>query len=1164
MDNTDPVVAILTLAAQETIQSGYAEITPAHLLIALSKVADEEGGEKVPVPVCTAIRNEFASLGLESRRFRRRLRKLLGNAGGRYAGGTVHRSPACRVVFAAAQRIAQEEQEPFDARHLVRAAFAVLAERGTGVVEEASPTAMVSPADNTPTRQSSLGELTRRLRGLRTELLQCVYGQSHAVQQFIDGLFNIEVVATADTERRRPAGLFVFAGPPGVWKTFLAELGATFLNRPFKRFDMSAYAHTHEAAGLIGIPRFYKDAQPGILTDFVQHNPNAVLLFDEIEKAHLTIIQLFLQILDAGRLQDKYTEQDVAFRDTMVIFTTNVGRTLFDNENVSGVHQVNASFHRTTILDALRSEVDPRTREPFFPAALCSRLATGYPILFNHLGVDDLTQIAQAELARVGTLLERQHGQRYAIAAEVPLALVMREGAQADARTIKAQAEAFLKEEVFKACQLFADERVDTVLAGIAQVSVEIDDEHAGEVADRLFRETVHPVVLFVGDPLLGQIYTEGMPEVDWCVAPSADQVFDTLTKRAVDFVLLDLGLQPQAIVQYEDLAAAFRDVSVPLGPDKTILAFDHSPPAARQFAAGQHILHQLHTRMPDTPVFLFSVEDGDPSGFLSRGVDEELLRACVRAGGARGVIRAALRGGEPADWERQRDALRARLEEVAQYLRRERMAAELARQNQVVTFDTAPLLCEDGQRLRVRCRNFRLGRAVRSGDTNAVLSDVERPTTRFAEVIGAAGAKEALTFLRDWLREPKKYAAAGVDPPRGVLLTGSPGTGKTMLARALAGESDCAFLVESATSFVTLWQGSGPQNIRDLFTRARRYAPSIVFIDEIDAIGKMRTGAAGAGRAEEETLNALLTEMDGFSKEAARPVIVIAATNHAELLDAALLRRFSRVIEAELPTRAERELYLRTRLDAKAKHEVSPQMIERLAVQSAGLSIANLENILAQASILALANAGIITDPILGEAFEKVTLGEAKPGADPLRTARHEAGHALVMSTLGQPPIYVTIVGRGAFGGYAAPEVREEKRSHTRRELEDLLCQLLGGREAERLYYDNGDGDSTGPSNDLERATQIAETMVYELGMAEEVGFVRIDRQRPLPSTLADRCHAAVRSILDAQCIRARQLLTERRPILDQIVEALLERNRLLKEELLAVIERAGGAGAA
>ncbi len=1004
------------------------------------------------------------------------------------------------------------------------------------------------------TRPPSLGDLTRRLRALRNELLQRVYGQEHAIHQFVQGLFNIEAVGDTDTERRKPAGLFVFAGPPGVGKTFLAELGASHLDRPFMRFDMSAYAHGHEAVGLTGIPRMYQGAKPGPLTEFVQRNPNAVLLFDEIEKSHITTIHLFLQMLDAGRLQDKFTEQNVEFRDTIIIFTTNAGRSLYENQNAFGVHQANAAFHRNTVLDALRSELDPRTREPLFPAALCSRLATGTPVLFNHLQVEDLARIAGAELHRIGGLMERRHGQHYAVAEEIPLAIVMREGASADARTIKAQAEALLKEEVFKACQLLADEHVDPTLAGLEEVRVEVDEEHAGEIAVRLFWEKLRPSVLFAGEELLGRVYAQAIPEVEWLVASNADRVFDVLTKRSVDFVMLDLALRSPASTPYADLRQAFSDVSKSLTANKTVLNFDYSPPAARQYAVGQKLLEGLRQRMPEIPVYLFSLAE-EALGLEPKGIGEELLIACVRAGGARGVIRTALGSQPMAEVPRQCDALRSELERITLRLRRERTAAELARHNQVVTFDTAPVLEQDKKRLRVRCRNFRLVRAVRSADASALITDAERPSTGFGDVIGAAGAKEALGFIRDWLRDPKKYAAAGIDPPRGVLLTGPPGTGKTLLARALAGESDCAFLVEAASNFVTLWQGSGPENVRNLFARAQRYAPSIVFIDEIDAIGKTRTGIAGAGRAQEETLNALLTEIDGFSKSPSCPVIVIAATNHPELLDPALLRRFNRVIEVELPTRAERELYLRTRLEAKTKHAVSPAMVERLAAQSAGMSIANLENILAEAAIMALANEGIIDDAILGEAFEKVTLGEAKAGSDPLRTARHEAGHALIMCLTGVPPIYVTIVGRGAFGGYAAFEDRDERRSQTRPELDDRICQVLGGREAERLYYGDAHGDSTGPSNDLERATAIAEAMVYEFGMAEEIGFVRIDRGRPLAGELADRCHQAVRRIIDAQCERTQGLLAEHRATLDRIVAALLERNRLLKHELLDLL---------
>lgn len=346
----------------------------------------------------------------------------------------------------------------------------------------------------------------------------------------------------------------------------------------------------------------YKGAESGTLTDFVQRNPNALLLFGEIEKAHPSTVHLFLQVLDAGRLQDKFTEQTVEFRDTVILFTINVGRKLYENQNRAGVHQASAAFHRSTLLDALRTEVDPWTHVPYFPAAICSRLATGYPILFNHLRVSDLAQIAAAQLTRTAKLLEQRHGPHYIIADEIPLALVMREGANTDARTVKAQAEAFLKEEVFKACQLFTGTHIDAAFERTQTVRVELDPVHAGETAERVFRDRRAPNVLFVGDELLVTLYREALPAVEWWPAASADQAFDSLAKHDVDLVLLDLSLQPKLPAAYADLADAFYAVSAPSAIQGTHVAFDHSPPAARRFAIGQQLLEQLHVRSPETP----------------------------------------------------------------------------------------------------------------------------------------------------------------------------------------------------------------------------------------------------------------------------------------------------------------------------------------------------------------------------------------------------------------------------------------------------------------------------------------------------------------------------------------------------------------------------------
>jgi cell division protease FtsH len=1159
----DIVARILSVAAGEALTSGSSQITPTHILVALSKLSDDQlqGGREDDG---SALRREFESLGIEPRRFRRRLRALMPHGRGMSPESIVHRSATAKAVFGLADALAESTGEPSGPVHLLRAIFALLADAegrrtgGTAPVDDDRGAAPLAKPAGDESRPPGLGALTRRLRTLRQDLLGQVYCQDHAIQRFVEGLFNVEMAASADASRRKPAGLFVFAGPPGVGKTYLAELAAARLDRPFSRFDMSAFSHSHEVSGLVGTPKMYHGAQPGGLTGFVQQHPNALLLFDEIEKAHHSAVHLFLQVLDAGRLQDKFTEQNVEFRDTIIIFTTNVGRALYEHENASGIHAAHAAFHQATILDALRTEVDPRTQTPFFPAAICSRIATGYPILFNRLSVDGLCQIVQAEISRVSRLIGAQYGLTLQVQEEIPVALVMREGGHTDARTMKARGDAFLKEEVFKTCQLFSDERIDQAFGALKEISIEIDQECPGAAAERLFRDTKPPEVLLVGAELLGHFCRQSVPEVEWTVAANREQVFDVLAKRSVDFVLLDLALQEPS--SDAALSRLFLDVSAEDPVQKTEAIFDYAPPASRAYAAGQQVLEQLHSRMPEVPVHLLSIEQNS-SGLPGTTIDEELFMACVRAGGARGVIRTPVGGLTLADLQAARAALAEHIVDVARRLRRERLAAELAASGQVVSFDTAPAASADGRRLRIRCRNIRLARAVRSADAGAVLSDAERPATRFADVVGAKAAKDSLAILRDWLADPKAFAAAGVDPPRGVLLIGPPGTGKTMLARALAGESSCAFLPEAATTFVTKYTGSGPEAVRDLFTRARRYAPSIVFIDEIDAIGRSResVGPGRVGHAEALTLNQLLVDMDGFSKASARPVIVLAATNRPETLDPALVRRFSRVIEVELPTRTEREAYLRSRLEAKAAHEVSAAMIQRLAVQSQGMSVADLERVLAHAAVMALSNRGVIGDSLLADAFETVTMGEARASSDPLRTARHEAGHAVVMCVTGRPPVYVTIVGRGDFGGYAAPDDREDRRSRTRRELEDQICQLMGGREAECLYYGQEDGVSTGPSSDLERATRIAEAMVYELGMSKDIGFIKIDRKDALPDEVAGKCHAVVQGILQTAGARTRQLLETHRPSLDRIVEALMDRNRLLKHEVLALMEPAG-----
>ncbi|WP_106506536.1 ATP-dependent zinc metalloprotease FtsH [Brachybacterium timonense] len=462
-------------------------------------------------------------------------------------------------------------------------------------------------------------------------------------------------------------------------------------------------------------------------------------------------------------------------------------------------------------------------------------------------------------------------------------------------------------------------------------------------------------------------------------------------------------------------------------------------------------------------------------------------------------------------------------------------------------------------------------GRAMQFGKSKAKLFNKEAPKVTFEDVAGAEEAVEELDEIKQFLVDPGRYQAVGAKIPKGVLLYGPPGTGKTLLARAVAGEANVPFYSISGSDFVEMFVGVGASRVRDLFNTAKENSPSIIFIDEIDAVGRHRGAGMGGGHDErEQTLNQMLVEMDGFDEH--ENVILIAATNRVDILDPALLRpgRFDRQIAVEAPDLKGRLQILE--VHAKGKPLAEDVDLETVARRTIGMSGADLANVLNEAALLtARSHNQIIDSRALDEAIDRVSMGPqrySKVMTDRERqmTAYHEGGHALVAAALNNsaPVTKVTILPRGRAGGYTMVVPTQDRNYQSRNELLDRLAYAMGGYAVEEgIFHDV----TTGPSSDIQNATKIARTMVMQLGMTAELGpvalgggqdevFVGMQQgQNPqYGAATAAMIDEEVRKLLDNALDEAWAVIRDNRDVLDRLVLELLEKETLNEKELAEI----------
>jgi cell division protease FtsH len=462
---------------------------------------------------------------------------------------------------------------------------------------------------------------------------------------------------------------------------------------------------------------------------------------------------------------------------------------------------------------------------------------------------------------------------------------------------------------------------------------------------------------------------------------------------------------------------------------------------------------------------------------------------------------------------------------------------------------------------------------ALGFGKSAARLYGNEKEAVKFSDVAGAAEAKQDLSEVVDFLKYPKKFQDVGARIPKGVLLVGPPGTGKTLLARAVAGEANVPFFSISGSEFVEMFVGVGASRVRDLFSKAKKNAPCIIFIDEIDAVGRRRGSGMGGGHDErEQTLNQILVEMDGF--EQGQNVIVLAATNRMDVLDPALLRpgRFDRRVGIDLPDRKDRLAILKVHI---AKKPLNKNVnLEAIAAKTAGSSGADLANITNEAAIIAARNNRIeINNDDLTEAFEKIAIGPERRGKvmsehEKELTAYHEAGHAVVGQVLPDSDMVhkVTIIPRGSTGGVTWFIPPDDKSYHSVVEFKDVLARMLGGRITEEIVY-GPDRITTGGGDDLKKANELAREMIVNQGMGKrlrdqvfktEDGMMmeRLIHERQYSEETAKIIDEEVESLITEAAKRARAVIKTNRQYIDQLKDALIEKETVEAEEVVKILQ--------
>ncbi|MDO4188064.1 MAG: AAA family ATPase [Lachnospiraceae bacterium] len=934
---------------------------------------------------------------------------------------------------------------------------------------------------------------------LKSEIKKHIFGQDNAVNKFVNTFFKGEFLSETDNKKRGPRCLFTFLGMPGVGKTYLAQIVSETIGRPGLKVDLS-----NGQLEIMGErPDRYKNKEPKRYQDFVEAYPKCIILFDEVEKAPTEVILSFLSMIDGG------TSGGVDFRDAIVIFTTNAGKSLYSLTEYGRL----SNIPDAVIKEALSKEKSPLTNRPVFQPEFVSRLAAGTLIMFDRLTASDLINMTTNEFERHIKNTDDRFGIKINTDKFTIATALFSLGGNIDGRNAVNKGKRFYTEDIYELLMLASEERGYEITDSLEEVSISVNTNDAPDEIKKFYSNDEELEFVFFAEDYVRELIEKKQYSCTVKCPKTIEEYYDILANDNVTASFIDYKVGSSSAddtLNVEDIKSDGRD------------AFDITV-----------------KKYKETTTYIFSFEhsihnNAEKTSFISSGAQDVVVL--------------------PEDVE-------SFINEKCRELSLNYALETLGLRHKVLSYNMAQRLSSDGKKATIELYNLNLEDAVEAEDRKAIMTDDEMPNLTWDDIVVSDKVEEDLNYYISYLKDPKGFLAKAKKAPKGVLFYGPPGTGKTSIAKVVASISGVRFIATAGANFQSKWAGDTTENVIKMFATARRNAPCVLFIDEIDAIAGKRKDVSedtgGAVKDQNSVVTALLNEMDGFKTSPKKPVFVIAATNTKEGLDEAILRRFDKDILLDNPDKEGRIKVLKLlRKKNSDIVKITDEFIDNLATRSIGSSPAELEKAISAAIGIAIRRGTDVTDELLDETFEESIYGEEKKWSDDelLRTARHEVGHAFISHYYGETPDYLTIVARGNHGGYSMTVGDEKKGLRTKPELLHKICLSLGGRAAEVVYYGDEEGVSTGPSGDLNNATSMARNMICRYGMSEKLGLIATEALGT-SDTLNTMILEEISEILNEQFELAKKIITDNKEQFDKFVEALMENHSMTGDDIKKVL---------